>query len=73
MRSLFGPTGDFPQGKLNPDDEGALNVGVTNKDGVVVINFGTPVAWFGMPTDQAIEFAKLIMRNAGVKSIKLIL
>jgi hypothetical protein len=69
----IGPTGDYPLGKLNPDDEGGLRIGITNKDGAVIINFGTPVAWFGMPQDQAINFARLIMKKAGVKSVKVIL
>ena len=69
----LGPTGDYPRGKFGPDDEGGLNIGITQKDGVVVVNFGTPVAWFGMPPEQAIEFAKNILKHAGVKSVKIIL
>jgi len=73
MRPFLGPTGDFPQGKLNPTDEGGLQVMIGNKDGAVIITFGTPVAWFGMPNSEAIDFAKKIMKQAGVKSVKVIL
>lgn len=70
---VLGPTGDYPRGKLSPDDKGGLNIAVTHRDGAVIINFGTPVEWFGMPPEQAIDFAKTIMKHAGVKSIKVVL
>lgn len=66
-KSRFGPTGDFPHGKLNPTDEGALNIGVTNYQGNVVLNFGTRVKWVAMPPDQATELAMLILKHAGLK------
>ena len=69
----LGPSGDYPQGKLGPDDEGGLNVQITDKDGAVVLAFGAPVTWIGMPPAQAIEFAKLIMYRAGAKKITVIL
>ena len=61
-----GKTGDFPEGKLNEDDEGGLvmSIGYDSKKNVVVINFGTPVMWVGMAPEQAIEFANLIIANA---------
>lgn len=73
MKIILGPTGDYPHGKLGRDDEGGLNIGITNRDGAVVVHFGTPVAWFGMPPEQAIEFAKTIMKHAGAKKITVIL
>lgn len=59
-----GPTGDFPQGKLNEDDEGGLQIGVTTESGKVVIEFGIPVRWVAMAPDQAIELAKIITQRA---------
>jgi hypothetical protein len=70
----LGPTHDYPYGKLGSDDDGALNVAVTrDKEGNVHVDFGTPVKWFAMPSDQAIEFAKLIIRHAGAKKVTVIL
>lgn len=69
----FGATGKFPYGKLNDDDEGELTLGVAydKLDGVVRIEFGTPVAWIGLTPPQAIEFAKALLTNAGVKKIEI--
>jgi len=69
----LGPTGDYPRGKLGPDDLGGLNIQVGTRDGAVIVAFGTPVEWFGMPPDQAINFAKTIMKHAGAKKITVIL
>ena len=33
--------------------------------------FGKPVAWLGLPPPQAIEFAKLLLKNAGVRKVEL--
>jgi hypothetical protein len=68
----LGATGEFPEGKLNPSDEGALKmaVGYDPLNGVVHIEFGTPVAWLGLPPDNAIEFALLVMRHAGVRQVE---
>lgn len=39
----FGATGKFPQGKLNEDDEGAIQIGIAfdPTKQIVMINFGT--------------------------------
>jgi hypothetical protein len=49
----MGPTGKFPQGKVHANDEGELVIGVAADvaHGQVVVNFGTPVAWFALPPD----------------------
>jgi hypothetical protein len=68
----FGPTGEYPQGSLGPSDEGALQIGVAHdNDGNVVLNFGTGVSWIAMPPENAINFAKLILRHAGAKKIEI--
>lgn len=62
----IGPTGDFPAGrKLNNEDEGGLAIALTVEDGVVMIRFGKPVAWIGMPKDNAIVLANMIINAAG--------
>jgi hypothetical protein len=61
----FGSTGEYPLGKLDETDEGALSIGIaTDKQGNVIINFGKPVAWIGMPKDLALQLASLIKTHA---------
>jgi hypothetical protein len=69
----FGATGYFPQGQLNDDDQGGINIGVAydKLDGIVRVEFGKPVAWLGLPPPEAIEFAKHLLRHAGAKKIEI--
>jgi hypothetical protein len=60
----LGPTGDFPSGKFNEEDEGGLMTGITHDKGVVIINFGKPVAWIGFPPEMAFQFARSIAEHA---------
>lgn len=70
----IGPTGKYPRGSLGPTDQGALSVGVaSDTKGNVILNFGTEVSWIGMPPEQAVEFAKLILRHAGAKKVEVTL
>lgn len=66
-----GPTGTFPDGSLGPHDEGALMMGVSDKDqrGLIHFNFGKDVSWFAMPAEQAINLARLILKKAGAKKV----
>jgi hypothetical protein len=67
-----GATGDFPDGKLDETDEGGLAFGVGHDaQGYVRIDFGKPVAWMAMPAAQAVELARLLLRHAGVKEVKI--
>jgi hypothetical protein len=70
---ILGPTGDFPRGKIGPDNEGGLRIGIASNGDTVILNFGTPVAWVGFPKEQAIELAKTILRHAGVRRVKVVL
>ncbi len=66
MRKLFG---EFPGGKLNDDDAGALAMAVGIENHRVVVRFPKPVAWIGMSGDEAFELAQVLLRharNAGV-------
>ena len=60
----LGATGKFPQGKLNPDDEGELTVGVADDGKLVHVNFGKPVAWFALPPDIALALASSLTAHA---------
>lgn len=64
MSNDFGPMGAFPYGKLGAHDEGALQMGITNHNGKVVIEFGTPVAWLGLNPQQAADLASLMVKHA---------
>jgi hypothetical protein len=54
----------FPRGKLNREDEGAVEVAVGIQGDVVVLAFPKPVAWFGMAAEQAEEVAEMIKQRA---------
>ncbi len=60
----FGPTGDFPRGKLSGDDDGELVIGVTSVDNTIIIRFGTPVEWIGLDKAAALSLAKSIQHYA---------
>ncbi len=64
---IFGSTGKYPDGKLNESDEGEIVFGVAadTNNNVVIINFGKPVMWLGLPQATAIQLAKLILKHAG--------
>jgi hypothetical protein len=63
----FGPTGKYPLGKLNANDEGELVMGVAadHEHRVVVLQFGTDVRWLGLPPDSARQLAASLIRAAG--------
>lgn len=60
----LGPTGKFPLGKLNDEDEGELRLAVGVKDKNVLIAFGKAVSWLGLPPDDARQLAVFIMNRA---------
>lgn len=60
----LGATGRFPQGKIDPNDEGELKLAVSNQDGNVIIAFGKPVHWVGLDKVTALQFAKAIFDHA---------
>ncbi|HEY9642139.1 MAG TPA: hypothetical protein V6C57_16755 [Coleofasciculaceae cyanobacterium] len=66
MEHNLGSTGSFPDGKLNEYDEGQLRIGIAPDPtaGLVVVNFGTPVASFAMPPDMAVQFAYNLIKCA---------
>jgi len=70
MRSLLnttgfrGAVGDYPEGQLTKQDEGSIQFAIGEKDGKVVIDFGTPVHWLGMTPQQAADFASSVLKRA---------
>lgn len=72
MSNAFGPTGKHPEGKIHQSDEGEIIIGIAPDfaHGTVVINFGIPILWIGLPVDNARAFAKLILEKADLVSAK---
>lgn len=56
--------GEFPQGRLNKDDEGGLAMGLYVEDGKVCIRFPKPVAWIGFTPEQAMQIAADLIKHA---------
>ena len=74
MSIKLGATGKFPHGSLGPHDEGALQMAVAHDSkGNVHVNFGKEVSWFALPSEQAVQFARLILRHAGAKKVEITL
>lgn len=63
MNDKLGATGKFPDGKINKYDEGELRIGIAIKDSNVIIEFGKPVKWIGLPGDEAIALGKLLIKK----------
>ena len=64
LEQEIGPTGDHPDGKLGPHDEGGLVFGVTVFQGRVVLDFGKPVRSVGFTQDDAIKLAETLKERA---------
>lgn len=62
--SFRGALGTFPAGQLTGADEGAIQFGVTDKDGKVILDFGTPVVWLGLEPQQAADLAASMLKHA---------
>lgn len=54
----------YPEGKLNEDDEGALELKISTEGGKVVVHFGKLVSWFALGPTQAAILAGLILKHA---------
>ncbi len=62
----LGPTGKWPRGTADPSDDGELRLAlaVDRANGIIRVEFGTPVAWIGLPTTEARQFAALLLKKA---------
>lgn len=56
----------YPRGKLNEHDEGQTSMAIAadNKKGVVIVQFFKPIAWLGLPKQQALELSELLKSKA---------
>jgi hypothetical protein len=71
-KRISGATGKFPMPAVSDDDEGALAmaIGFDAVNGLVRLEFGTPVAWLALPPAEAIELAKGLLRRSGAKRVE---
>jgi acetyl-CoA carboxylase alpha subunit len=65
---------EYPHGRLGADDDGALAVAIAadRKTGNVIITFGKPVSWVGMPAPEAIALANRIIEAARKASVPIV-
>lgn len=65
-KRVTGATGDFPQGRLSDDDQGGLRVAIAadTRNGIVRVDFGKPVAWFGLDKATALALADKLRKYA---------
>jgi len=61
MRSLMG---EYPNGRMNKDDAGAIAMSCGVESGRVVLKFPKPVAWLGMTPDEAMGLAEVLVKHA---------
>jgi hypothetical protein len=54
----------FPRGKLNADDEGALPIRIGTQDKTIIIHFGKPCEWIGLDKHTALALAAKIKERA---------
>ena len=64
QKKKIGPTGEYPAGKINEDDEGGLAFSIYVQKGRIVIDFGQSIKWFGMGPDEAIALAKILISHS---------
>lgn len=62
MKDLIG---EYPNGKLDATDQGAIAVGFSSEPGIVKMHFPKPVvAWIGFTPEQAIAMAESLIQHA---------
>jgi len=60
----IGATGKFPDGKIDEKDQGQIMIGVTVKDGRVIMSFGKPTEWIGFTREEAIQIGQTLIDRA---------
>lgn len=57
-------TPDYPRGKLNEEDEGAISIAFTVEQDCVVIRFPKPITWLGLPAELADAMGQRLLERA---------
>lgn len=57
---------EYTRGRIGADDEGSLAMAVSHDPakGIVRLDFGKEISWLGMPPEQAVGLAKLLIQHA---------
>ena len=61
MKKLFG---EFPNGRLNENDQGAVAVAIGHENGAVTMQFPRNLNWIGFTPDQAVDIAQTLIEHA---------
>lgn len=56
-----GPTGKFPNGKLQIDDQGELAIKLSCNDELIFMEFGALVSWIALRPDDVTALVKLLL------------
>ena len=64
LKPLLGPTGEFPDGRVGPGDEGEIRLAVGSRQGHVFLAFGKEIAWLGMRPADARALARKLKHFA---------
>lgn len=54
----------YPDGKMNAEDEGVMQLAVGHENGQVMIRFPKPVHWFGFPPAEVRELCRIMLKHA---------
>lgn len=54
----------YPNGKLCDDDEGALEIAISEGPGIIKIDFGTNLRWIALQPEQAREIGTRLLQFA---------
>ena len=60
---MTGRKDQYPRGKFNDDDEGALFVGFAVRDKTLILSFGKEVAWIGMDKQTVERWIKALTEH----------
>lgn len=60
----IGASGRFTKAPISDDDEGELNIAVGSENGNVMVRFGKPVGWLGLPPAHAKSLGAAIITRA---------
>lgn len=57
---------NYSHGRVGPDDDGdlAMAIGHDAAKGIVVIDYGKMIQWVGMPAEQAVKMAEMLIEHA---------
>jgi len=59
----LGPTGDYPLGKHNEEDQGGINVGIAIDKDKLIVHFGNPTAWIGFGKEDGQIFINMLQKR----------